>query len=143
MKMGTIRSSVRSGTKRAVGKAENVLASGRQKLTRMEIRPVWDRVKTGFGKTAEAIGHGTEKATETVMATAKRAGVQYRIYEHHRKLQKFLTQLGAAVYEASRGEHRSLNLGKQPIKTLLTKIDDVEKSIVTLERKGKSLKKAA
>ena len=143
MKVEDIKGEVKKKAAKAADKAGTMYEIGKERLSHVEFRPMWERIKTGFGKTATIIGKGTEKAAESVVLTAKRAGIQYERYELHRKLQKLVAQLGAAVYDAWRKGEKTISYSAPPVKDLLEKIEGLEKQIDAVERKSRSLKKAA
>jgi hypothetical protein len=97
MKVEDIKSTVKKKAAKAAGKVETIYETGREKLSHVEFRPMWERIKAGFGKTATIIGKGTGKAAESVVLTAKRAGIQYERYELHRKLQKLAARRGSGL----------------------------------------------
>ncbi len=143
MKGEDIKGDVKKKAAKAVSKVGTLYDIGKEKLSHVEFRPMWERIKSGFGKTATIIGKGTEKAAEGVVLTAKRAGIQYERYELHRKLQKLAAQLGAAVYDGWQKGAKTISYSDTPVKELISKIEDLEKQIDAVERKSRTLKKAA
>lgn len=143
MNVEDIKGEVKKKTAKAVSKVGTMYDIGREKLSRVEFRPMWERIRSGFGKTATIIGKGTEKAAEGVVLTAKRAGVRYERYELHRKLQKLAAQLGAAVYDGWQKGSKTISYSSPPVKDLIMKIEGLEKQIDAVERKSRTLKKAA
>lgn len=143
MKAREIGSRVKKGATKAASKVGTMYEAGKERMPQIEFRPMWERVKVGLGKTATVIGKGTGKAAESVARTAKRAGIQYERYGLQHKLQKLVAQLGAEVYDGWQKGAKSLSYEVPPVKDLVMKISDMEKQIDALERKSRSLKKAA
>lgn len=143
MKGEDIKGDVKKKAAKAAAKVESLYEIGKEKLSHVEFRPMWERIKVGFGKTANIIGKGTEKAAGSVVLTAKRAGIHYERYDLHRKLQKLVAQLGAAVYDGWQKGAMTISYSTPPVKDLIAKIEGVEKQIDTLERKSRTMKKAA
>lgn len=143
MKVKDIRSEVKTKARKAADTVGTMFEAGREKMSHIEVRPLWERVKAGFEKTASVIGKGTEKAAGNVVLTAKRTGLRYERFELERKLRKLAAQLGATVYDAQRTGAKSISFAAPAVKDLITEISGLEKKIEDLERRSRSLKKAA
>ncbi len=121
-----------------VRKTEDLLKSGREKFEQIDFDPIWKRVKTGLEGAVKALGTGTEKATEKTVAMAKRAGVEYQIYEQNHQLRKLLAELGGKVYDLVRRSPQALSPDDPEIIDMVAKITDMEKKIAALEEKSKA-----
>lgn len=143
MNVKHIRTGMEKNAKKAAEKLGAFYGSGRERISQVELRPLWERVKVGFERTANAVGKGTGKAAESVALTAKRAGIRYERFELNRKLQRLVARLGAAVYDGRLTNARSISYSAQPVKGLIEEISGVEKQLDDLDRRERSLKKAA
>ena len=122
-------------------KAKGLLRTGREKLEEIDIQPIWKRVKAGLDRAVEVVGKGTEMAAEKAMNLASRAGVEYQMYEYHRKLEKLLAELGGRAYDLAKRDPQALSPTEPELKGMIGRISEMEKKIAALEEKADSLKK--
>ena len=122
-------------------KAQGLLRTGREKLEEIDIQPIWKRVKGGLDRAVEVVGKGTEMAAEKAMKLASRAGVEYQIYEYHRKLEKLLAELGGRAYDLAKRDPQALSPTEPELKGMIGRISEMEKKIAALEEEAESLRK--
>lgn len=121
-------------------KAKGLLRTGREKLEEIDIQPIWKRVKAGLDRAVEVVGKGTEMAAEKAMNLASRAGVEYQLFEYHRKLEKLLAELGGRAYDLARRNPPALGAMDPDITRMVGRISEMEKKIAVLEDEAQALK---
>ncbi len=124
-----------------MGKAKGLIKTGREKFDEIDFQPIWTRVKAGLDRAVEAVGKGTEMAADKAMNLASRAGVEYQIFEHHRKLEKLLAELGGRAYDLAKRTPPALSAADADITRMVGKISEMEKKIAELEDEAEKLKK--
>ncbi len=124
-----------------VKKAKGLLKTGREKFDEIDFQPIWTRVKTGLDRAVEAVGKGTEMAADKAMNLASRAGVEYQIFELHRKIEKLLAELGGRAYDLAKRTPPALSAADADITRMVGKISEMEKKIAALEDEAQTLKK--
>ncbi len=122
-------------------KAKGLLKTGREKFDEIDLQPIWKRVKTGLDRAVEVVGKGTEVAAGKAMNLASRAGVEYQIFEYHRKLEKLLAELGGRAYDLAKRTPPDLSVADADITRMVGRISEMEKKITALEDEAEKLKK--
>jgi hypothetical protein len=122
-------------------KAKGLIKTGRERFDEIDFQPIWKRVKTGLDRAVEAVGKGTEVAADKAMNLASRAGVEYQLFELHRKLEKLLAELGGRAYDLAKRTPAALSDADAEITRMVGKISEMEKKIATLEDEAEMLKK--
>jgi hypothetical protein len=122
-------------------KAKGLIKTGRERFDEIDFQPIWKRVKTGLDRAVEAVGKGTEVAADKAMNLASRAGVEYQIFELHRKLEKLLAELGGRAYDLAKRTPPALTAADAEITRMVGKISEMEKKIAALEDEAEALKK--
>jgi chromosome segregation ATPase len=118
--------------KRIAKKTQDLLKAGKETIEEIELRPVWERVKSAV-----------EKGAKKTATTAKLAGVEYKIHTRKQELQKLLAELGGLVYGRLRENPRPLSPADSALAAMIDNIKDMNAAISELEKKVQSLKKAA
>jgi len=121
-------------------KARGLLKTGREKFDEIDLQPIWKRVKTGLDRAVDVVGKGTEMAADKAMNLASRAGVEYQIFEYHRKLEKLLAELGGRAYDLAKRNPPALSGADSEIARMVGKISEMEKKIAGLEDEARELK---
>jgi hypothetical protein len=121
-------------------KAKGLIKTGRKKFDEIDLQPIWKRVKAGLDRAVEAVGKGTEVAADKAMNLASRAGVEYQIFELHRKLEKLLAELGGRAYDLAKRNPPVLSGADAEITRMVGKISEMEKKIAGLEDEAQALK---
>ncbi len=121
-------------------KARGLLKTGREKFDEIDLQPIWKRVKTGLDRAVDVVGKGTETAADKAMNLASRAGVEYQIFEYHRKLEKLLAELGGRAYDLAKRTPPALSGTDADITRMVGKISEMEKKIAELEDEAQALK---
>lgn len=122
-------------------KAKGLIKTGREKFDEIDLQPIWTRVKAGLDRAVEAVGKGTEVAADKAMNLASRAGVEYQIFELHRKLEKLLAELGGRAYDLAKRNPPALSGADAEITRMVGRISEMEKKIAELEDEAETLKK--
>jgi hypothetical protein len=122
-------------------KAKGLIKTGRERFDEIDFQPIWKRVKTGLDRAVEAVGKGTEVAADKAMNLASRAGVEYQIFELHRKLEKLLAELGGRAYDLAKRTPPALTAADADITRMVGKVSEMEKRIAELEDEAEMLKK--
>lgn len=122
-------------------KAKGLIKTGRERFDEIDFQPIWKRVKTGLDRAVEAVGKGTEVAADKAMNLASRAGVEYQIFELHRKLEKLLAELGGRAYDLAKRTPPTLSAADAEIARMVGKISEMEKKIAALEDEAETLRK--
>ncbi len=121
-------------------KAKGLLKTGREKFDEIDLQPIWKRVKTELDRAVDVVGKGTERAADKAMNLASRAGVEYQIFEYHRKLEKLLAELGGRAYDLAKRNPSALSGTDAEITRMVGKISEMEKKIAGLEDEAQALK---
>jgi len=121
-------------------KAKGLLKTGREKFDQIDLQPTWKRVKAGLERAVDVVGKGTERAADKAMNLASRAGVEYQLFEYHRKLEKLLAELGGRAYDLAKRNPPVLNAADAEITRLVGRISEMEKKIAGLEDEAQVLK---
>jgi type III secretion system FlhB-like substrate exporter len=121
--------------------AKGLLKTGREKFDEMDLQPIWKKVKTGLDRAVDVVGKGTERAADKAMNLASRAGVEYQLFEYHRKLEKLLAELGGRAYDLAKRTPPALSAADAEITRMVGKITEMEKKIAVLEDEAETLKK--
>jgi hypothetical protein len=121
-------------------KAKGLLKTGREKFDEMDLQPIWKRVKAGLDSAVDVVGKGTERAADKAMNLASRAGVEYQLFEYHRKLEKLLAELGGRAYDLAKRNPPALSGTDAEITRMVGKISEMEKKIAVLEDEAQALK---
>jgi len=121
-------------------KAQGLLKTGREKFDEIDLQPIWKRVKTGLDRAVDVVGKGTEMAADRAMNLASRAGVEYQIFEYHRKLEKLLAELGGRAYDLAKRNPPALSAADAEITRMAGRISEMEKKIAGLEDEARELK---
>ncbi len=122
-------------------KAKGLIKTGRERFDEIDLQPIWKRVKAGLDRAVEAVGKGTEMAADKAMNLASRAGVEYQIFELHRKIEKLLAELGGRAYDLAKRNPPALNATDAEIAGMIGRISEMEKKIAALEAEAETLKK--
>jgi gas vesicle protein len=126
------KTSFTKARKRIAKKTQDLVKAGKETIEEIELRPVWERVKSTV-----------EKGAKKAAITAKRAGVEYKIRTRKQELQKLLAELGGLVYERLRENPQPLSPADSELAAMIDNIKDMDTAISELEKKAQSLKKAA
>jgi hypothetical protein len=121
-------------------KAKGLLKTGREKFDEMDLQPIWKRVKAGLDRAVDVVGKGTERAADKAMNLASRAGVEYQLFEYHRKLEKLLAELGGRAYDLAKRNPPALSGTDAETTRMVGKISEMEKKIAVLEDEAQALK---
>jgi len=121
-------------------KARGLLKTGREKFDEIDFQPIWKKVKTGLDRAVDVVGKGTERAADKAMNLASRAGVEYQLFEYHRKLEKLLAELGGRAYDLARRNPPALGAMDPDITRMVGRISEMEKKIAVLEDEAQALK---
>ncbi len=131
-KTTTKRTDARKNTRR-------ILTSGREKLTQLDLQPIWKLAKKELQGAIKVLGKGTEKAANKTRTMGKQASIQYQVYLNQLKLQKLLVKLGGRVYDLAQTKS-SMNLKDSKASEILKRVKDMDKKILSLKEKAKGLK---